>query len=395
MTQKIGNIVIIGNSPFRPAGGGIMAGHVLRFLRSAGHTVRAIYPIYRDKPEWREQFCQIYPHVEAFWYEVPCLVDVFAGFAAKDLALQARGIEVGLRLFLADQRPDLIFLHKESSIWGISPLLLEQGLPFLATLHGNLLAMLNGATENARAGEWLEAYRQANLVTCCAEHMTTRVRAAGLTNTTTVRNGVDIERFRPHPRPQKLVNELGVAADDIVVLHASDLKSIKRPLDIVRGFAAAFHHDRRLRLLVIGASYMQKSRDALTAEAQRLGVAERVRITGWIERQAMPHYYALADMTVHASASEGLSLTCLESMASGRTLIASDIPAARELISDGVDGMLFPLGDVDALGRAIVTAASDRTLRARLGAAARERVAANFSLSQMGERLLTAIDRLL
>ncbi len=140
---------------------------------------------------------------------------------------------------------------------------------------------------------------------------------------------------------------------------------------------------------------MQRSRDALNAEAQRLGVAKRVHITGWIERTAMPDYYGLADIVVHASASEGLSLTCLEAMASGRTLIASDIPAARELISDGVDGMLFPLGDVNALGRAIVGTTRDRMLRARLGAAARKRVVESFSLTQMNEQLLAAIDRFL
>jgi glycosyltransferase involved in cell wall biosynthesis len=394
-TQKIGNIIIIGNSPFRPAGGGILAGHVLRLLRSAGHSVRAIYPIYKDKPEWREQFSQVYPHVQAFWYEMPRLVDVFAGFAAEDLALQARGIELGLRHFLTDQPPELIYLHKESSIWGITPLLVEQGLPFLATLHGNLLAMLNGATDNTQAERWLSAYRQADLVTCCAEHMAVRVRAAGLTNITTVRNGVDTEQFRPQPRPRKLATDLGIAPDDIVVLHASDLKSIKRAQDIVRGFAVALRHDPRLRLLIVGASYMRMSRDTLKAEAQRLGVAERMQIVGWAERQTMPHYYALADMTVQASASEGLSLTCLESMACGRTLIASDIPAARELIRNGVDGLLFPLGDVAALGRAIGAAASDPSLRARLGAAARERIAAHFSLDQMDERLLTVISGLL
>ncbi len=118
---------------------------------------------------------------------------------------------------------------------------------------------------------------------------------------------------------------------------------------------------------------MQQSRDALTAEAKRLGIAERVKITSWVEPRAMPDYYALAGITVQASASEGLSLSCLESMASGRTLIASDIVAARELVRDGVEGMLFPLGDVGALARAIQAAAGDRALRARLGTAARAR----------------------
>ncbi len=229
--MKTGNIVIVGNSPFRPSGGGILADHLLRLLPSAGHAVRAIYPIYGDKSAWPGLIHRRYPQVEVFWYEMPYLADVFAGIAAEDLALQAQGITAGLRRFVASQRPDLIYLHKESSTWGMPALLRELELPLLSTPHGNLLAMVNGATENTQAGEWLETYRQADLITCCAEHMTVRLRAAGLTDLVTVPNGVELERFRPRPRPPALAAEVGVAADDIVVLHASDLKAIKRPLD--------------------------------------------------------------------------------------------------------------------------------------------------------------------
>jgi glycosyltransferase involved in cell wall biosynthesis len=395
MPRKSGNIVVVGNPPFRPAGGGILSGHLARLLSSSGHTVRTIYPIYRDTQVWRDRFRQQYPSIEAYWYEMPALYDAFAGFSRNDLALQARNIEAGLRHFLTDARPDLIYLHKESSIWALIPFLRQQRLPVLSTLHGNLLAMLNGATENGPTEEWLDAHREADLLTCCAAHMTARLREAGVTNTVTVQNCVDIEKFHPRERPAPLAAELGVTADDMVVLHASDLKSIKRPLDILRGFASAHRRDRRLRLLVVGASYMQSSRDAITAEAKRLGISERVQVKDWVDPSAMPHYYALADIVVQASASEGLSLTCLESMASGRLLIASDIPASRELIRDGIDGMLFPLGDVEALGRAINVAAADNALRARLGAAARARVAADFSLERMERRLLSVIDDML
>jgi glycosyltransferase involved in cell wall biosynthesis len=395
MTSTRGRIIVVGNPPFRPAGGGVLAGRLLDLLPAAGYTVGVVYPIYRDRPDWRARFRERYPHIEVFWYEMPELTDIFAGIAPGQLALQTRGIAAGLRHFISGRRPDLVNLHKESSIWGVPPLLRAHRLPFLATLHGNLVAMLNGATENARPAKWIEAYRQADLVTCCAEHMAVRLRAAGLTNTVTVRNGVDVACFRPRPRPLALAGALGVAAADIVVLHASDLKSVKRPLDVVRGFAHAARLDRRLRLLFVGASYMRRSRDAVAVEAERLGVADRVRIIGWVEPEAMPDYHALADMTVQASASEGLSLTCLEAMASGRALIASDIPAARELIRDGVEGLLFPLGDTDALGRAIRAAAADPALRERLGRAARDRVTADFLQSEMERGQLAAIDRVI
>jgi glycosyltransferase involved in cell wall biosynthesis len=61
----------------------------------------------------------------------------------------------------------------------------------------------------------------------------------------------------------------------------------------------------------------------------------------------------------------------LEAQACERTLIASDIPGAREVIEDGRTGLLFPTGDIDRLAELILTAASDPELRLRLGREAR------------------------
>ncbi len=96
-------------------------------------------------------------------------------------------------------------------------------------------------------------------------------------------------------------------------------------------------------------------------------------MVGWQPRETMPGWYALADIVAMPSASEAMSLAGLEAMAAGRVLVASDIPAFRETVTDGVDGLLAPVADVPALADRIATAAADPALRARIGAAARER----------------------
>jgi glycosyltransferase involved in cell wall biosynthesis len=76
---------------------------------------------------------------------------------------------------------------------------------------------------------------------------------------------------------------------------------------------------------------------------------------------------------------EGLPKALVEAAAAGRAIVASDVTGCREVVRDGIEGLLVPLGDVDAAARALLRLASDATLRARLGAAAHARFAERFT----------------
>jgi glycosyltransferase involved in cell wall biosynthesis len=76
---------------------------------------------------------------------------------------------------------------------------------------------------------------------------------------------------------------------------------------------------------------------------------------------------------------EGLPKALVEAAASGRPILASDVTGCREVVRDGIEGLLVPLGDVDAAARALVRLASDAAVRARLGAAAHARFAERFT----------------
>ena len=76
---------------------------------------------------------------------------------------------------------------------------------------------------------------------------------------------------------------------------------------------------------------------------------------------------------------EGLPKALVEAAAAGRPIIASDVTGCREVVRDGIEGMLVPLGDVDAAARALVRLASDAALRRRLGTAAHARFAERFT----------------
>jgi glycosyltransferase involved in cell wall biosynthesis len=89
-------------------------------------------------------------------------------------------------------------------------------------------------------------------------------------------------------------------------------------------------------------------------------------------------HIALADIVILPSYSEGIPLALLEAGASGRAMIATDVPGCRDVVRNGTTGILVPLGDVSAMARAIEQLADDPGLVERMGKNAREDIVARF-----------------
>jgi glycosyltransferase involved in cell wall biosynthesis len=81
------------------------------------------------------------------------------------------------------------------------------------------------------------------------------------------------------------------------------------------------------------------------------------------------------------SVREGLPKSLVEAAAAGRPIVATDVPGCREVVSDGCEGLLVPVGDVEAAARALCELAGNQALRLRLGAAAKARFAERFTIA--------------
>ena len=383
-------LIVIGHPPFMEGGTGPLAHHVLTNLSAAGYHVRAIHPIFPGHSWWREEYARRYPQIQVAWYEMPPFGDPFECVPTEELEMQRDRAHAALHAMLAKLPADLVYVHEESLIWGLQPLVQKYDLRCLAVLHGNLLAMVNGVMNADGAQQWIDLFRTPDLIICGSEHMAATLRQAGLTNIEVMLNSVDIGTFQPANRSVNLADELRISQDDIVVLHASNLRQIKRPLDLVRASAMALVEEPRLLLLIVGTGALRRG---IEDEACQLGIDHRIRFTEWVDHSMMPGYFSLADFSVITSASEGLPLVGLESMASGRPVIASDIPAAREFISHGLDGFLFPVGQIDALAKFILEL-SDADRCGRMGAAARSKIVQGYDSDSMNRRQLELIGRL-
>lgn len=129
-----------------------------------------------------------------------------------------------------------------------------------------------------------------------------------------------------------------------------------------------------------GARKEEKERFLYSVED--LGLEGRVRWRGAVPADEVAERLREADIFLHASHSEGISNAVLEAMACGLPVVCTDAGGMREAVRDGIDGLVVPVRDVEAMAEALVKLARDPELRRRMGEAARQRVLEEFTLEK-------------
>jgi len=123
------------------------------------------------------------------------------------------------------------------------------------------------------------------------------------------------------------------------------------------------------------------AKSALTSQAQRLGVADKVKFLG--HRSDIRRIVQAYDVIALSSLSESMPFSLLEGMACGKPVVASAIGGIPELVENGISGYLVPPGDSDAIAQALICVLEDPSRTARMGRAAFERVRSQFSIDTM------------
>ncbi len=162
--------------------------------------------------------------------------------------------------------------------------------------------------------------------------------------------GLDADRFRPDADAgAALRDELGIGTAPLAVCVARLVPG--KGVDVLLDALPHLRRDHpELRLAVVGDGI---ARDDLAARADRLGVADAVVFAGHRPHEELPAWYAAADVVVSASRSEGFGLVVAEALVSGTPVVATDLPATRDLLVDPVLGERVPVGDPPALAAAI------------------------------------------
>lgn len=162
----------------------------------------------------------------------------------------------------------------------------------------------------------------------------------------TVYNFINLKFFKPSLKSYNCEEKTG----KINILHISNLRAVKRPLDVIKIFYGIYKSiDRPMELLIMGEGPLQYEMMTL---AEELGIEKYVKFLG--VRSNIGAVIACADLMLLPSQQESFGLTALEAMAGGVPVVASRAGGLPEVIDDGRSGLLFSVGNIDeATGKAI------------------------------------------
>jgi glycosyltransferase involved in cell wall biosynthesis len=164
--------------------------------------------------------------------------------------------------------------------------------------------------------------------------------------------------------------ELNIPPSAPVVFFCAKFQQWKSPLDLLNAFARAAVKDA---YLVFAGDGPQKQE--ILVKAQSLGIADRIRMLGFVNLSRLPGFYKAADLFVLPSKYDPCPFVVLEAMFSGLPVVLSDAVEGRlDLIHEGRSGYIYPCGDVDRLANILRRVLQDPAHLAQLQEGARHQM---------------------
>ncbi|HET7313715.1 glycosyltransferase family 4 protein [Salinisphaera sp.] len=334
-------------------------------LRAEGHEVCLVGPEGFDEREFGGEsglVSKLKARIPASVYELLEL-----GYNGVDYVRLARAI----RVF----EPDAIYERYNLSLLSGVLARRRSGVPLLLEINAPLFAERSayGGLKLAGLARWSEqrAWRAADHVFAVTRVLADRVVDAGVAESriTVTPNGINHRRFGPSADVAAAKIRLGLGAQTTVIGFVGFAREW-HGLDAAIELLAEYREARDLHFLLVGDGPVT---EALRRQAEDAGVADRVTVTGVVDRDAVQNYVNAFDVAMLPNVVAYASpLKLFEYMACGKAIIAPDQPNLTEILTDGHDAVLFEPGSRPAFKTAMRRLIEDDSLRVRLAATARD-----------------------
>jgi len=292
-------------------------------------------------------------------------------------------------------RPHILHTHtaKAGAVGRVAALLANGARPPIVvhTYHGHVL---RGYFDPARTAAFRNLERLLATTTTRLVAVSPEVRddlvglgVAAPDKFSVIRLGIDLERriAGGGDDGSGLRRLFGIPGEAFVVGWIGRMTAIKRVPDVLAAFARLRGRGVDARLCLVGDG---PDRVAVEERAHELGIARSTLFLGY-QRDVAP-YYGLFDTLLLPSGNEGTPVVAIEALAAGTPVVATRVGGVGDVVTDGVDGMLVPVGGIDAIAEALEQLARDPSRRRAMGRAGRERVVARYRVG----RLIDDVDAL-
>ena len=352
-------------------GSGVVATELGIELAAAGHQVHFIAYSQPFRLRGREQ--------DITFHEVPVSNYPLFEYPPYDLALATRMAEVAAYYEL-----DLLHVHyaipHSISAYLAREMLARQNrrLPFITTLHGTditLVGLDHSYLPITRFG-----IEESDGVTAISQYLRERTiqEFQPKRDIEVIPNFVNCDVYLPLGDAEREAGRARYAAPgEKILMHLSNFRPVKRTADVVRVFSRVAR-EIPARLLMIGDG---PDRSAAEWIAHRKDIQDRVHFLG--KQSNVSEILPLADLLLMPSEQESFGLVALEAMACRVPTIATRVGGVPELIEDGVNGRLFPVGDVEAMAQGAIELLSDAGRYSAMAEAARRTAQSRYCASKI------------
>lgn len=359
------NILNVGPMPPRTGGSCFVNNETLTSLSRNGHYVRCITQAPKSQiidpnydAAWRGSGVQVYPVVADFVQSSQRLSDEETNNRKRDIIDQ-------MYQLIDESRPDVVMTGHESYAYYVNEAARKRGLPVVQILHGTPTHMIGrGEYPEDLTSRFIDSMNHATLVVGVSNALANVVRRYGVNHATYIHNGTDTQHFKPKEgSDEDFLRSIGAGVKDKVILHASTLRDIKRPFDIVESARHTLEKDSDLYYVIVGDG---KLRSSMEDRVSDLGLEGRFHFSGRVDYGDIPRYFQSADVFLLPSENEGFGRVLREAQACKTVPIASDLEATREVIDHDNTGLLFNKGDIAELAKNTLKLTSDSEKRKRM-----------------------------
>jgi glycosyltransferase involved in cell wall biosynthesis len=231
-------------------------------------------------------------------------------------------------------------------------------------------------------------FGKANIVLATSNAIETIVNAMSSVETRRIPFGIDTEIFKPMQVERMFPN------NSIVIGTIKSLEIIYGIDILIKAFKITVEKNSGidLRLLLVGGGTREADLKALVKEQ---GLEAKVVYTGKVEYSLVPEYHNRMDIFVNVSRNESFGVAVLESSASGKPVIASNIGGLKEVVLDGETGILVAPENVEATAAALSKLVGDKMLRDTMGAKGRAFVKKEFEFANNVDDMVDVYEKLI